>query len=191
MILPIFVISLYNIKHQKLRSRGGYILWRAPTELPPGEQLPAWPLNAISRSAVACDLQNVNKNKANYLLYMACMVSIRRIVTYKIFINKQLIYANVTIRLALFIYINIPVHRLSSSCAKLVSDVGIAVLAILSHEYAYNSVDPLSSEDVAVVVDFHWFTDCHLEAIFNMNTSRLQPQSPITVDERCSSDHRR
>ena len=38
------------------------------------------------------------------------MVSIRRIVTYKIFINKQLIYANVTIRLALFIYINIPVH---------------------------------------------------------------------------------
>ena len=34
-------------------------------------------------------------------------VSIRRIVTYKIFINKQLIYVNVTIRLALFIYINI------------------------------------------------------------------------------------
>ena len=31
----------------------------------------------------------------------------RRIVTYKIFINKQLIYANVTVRLALFIYINI------------------------------------------------------------------------------------
>jgi len=98
------------------------------------------------------------------------MVIIRRIVTYKIFINKQLIYANVTIRLALFIYINnIPVHRLSSSCAKLSSDVGIAVLAILSHEDAYNSVDPLSSQDVAVVVDFHWFTDCHLEAIFSMN----------------------
>ena len=36
---------------------------------------------------------------------MALMISIRRIVTYKIFINKQLIYANVTIRLALFIYI--------------------------------------------------------------------------------------
>ena len=105
-----------------------------------------------------------------------------RIVTYKIFINKQLIYANVTIRLALFIYINIPVHRLSSSCAKLASDVGIAVLAILSHEDAYNSVNPLSSEDVAVVVDFHWFTDCHLEAIFNMNTSPLQLRSPTTVD---------
>ena len=100
------------------------------------------------------------------------MVSIRRIVTYKIFINKQLIYANVTIRLALFIYINTPVHRLSSSCTKLVSDVGIVVLAILSDEDAYNSVDPLSSEDVAVVIDFHWFTDCHLEAIFNMNASR-------------------
>ena len=58
----------------------------------------------------------------------------RRIVTYKIFITKQLIYANVTIKLALFIYINIPIHRLSSSCAKLASDVGIAVLAILSHK---------------------------------------------------------
>ena len=43
-------------------------------------------------------------------LYMACMVFIRRIVTYKIFINKQLKHANVTIRLALYIYINIPVH---------------------------------------------------------------------------------
>ena len=40
-------------------------------------------------------------------LCLALMVSIGRIVTYKIFINKQLIYANVTIRLALFIYINI------------------------------------------------------------------------------------
>jgi len=55
----------------------------------------------------------------------------------------------------------------------LASDVWIEELAILSHEDAYNSVDPLSSEDVAVVVDFHWFTDCHLEAIFSMNSSRL------------------
>ena len=31
------------------------------------------------------------------------------------------------------------------------------------------SIDSFSSEDVAVVIDFHWFTDCHLEAIFNMN----------------------
>jgi len=56
----------------------------------------------------------------------------------------------------------------------LASDVWIEMLAILSHEDAYNSVDPLSSEDVAVVVDFHWFTDCHLEAIFYMNSSRLR-----------------
>ena len=53
-------------------------------------------------------------------------------------------------------------------------------LAILSHEDACNSIDPLSSEDV--VVDSHWFTDCHLEAIFNMNTSRIQLRSSITVD---------
>ena len=54
------------------------------------------------------------------------------------------------------------------------SDVGIEMLAILSHEDAIRSVGPLSSEDVAVVVDFHWFTDCHLEAIFYMNSSRLR-----------------
>jgi len=64
----------------------------------------------------------------------------------------------------------------------LASDVWIEKLAILSHEDPIYSVDPLSSEDVAVVVDFHWFTDCHLEAIFNMNTSRLQLRSPTTVD---------
>jgi len=64
----------------------------------------------------------------------------------------------------------------------LASDVWIEKLAILSHEDVICSVDSLSSEDVAVVVDFHWFTDCHLEAIFNMNTSRLQLRSPITVD---------
>jgi len=55
-----------------------------------------------------------------------------------------------------------------------VSDVWIEKLAVLSHKDAYNSVDPLSSEDVAVVVDFQWFTDCHLEAIFYMNSSRLR-----------------
>ena len=111
------------------------------------------------------------------------MVSIRRIVTYKIFINKQLINANVTIR-PLFIYINIPVHRLSSSRAKLASYVEIAVLAILSHEDGIRSFGPLSSEDVAVVVDFHWFTDCHLEAIFSMNSSRLDliSETPTSVD---------
>ena len=64
----------------------------------------------------------------------------------------------------------------------LASDVGIEMLAILSHEDWIRSVGPLSSEDVAVVVDFHWFTDCHLEAIFNMNSSRLRLRSPTTVD---------
>ena len=64
----------------------------------------------------------------------------------------------------------------------LASDVWIEQLAILSHEDTCNSVDPLSSEDAAVVVDSHWFTDCHLEAIFNMNTSRIQLRSSITVD---------
>ena len=65
-------------------------------------------------------------------------------------------------------------YRLSSSRAKLASDVGIAVLAILSHEDGIRSFGPLFSENVAVVVDFNWFTDCHLEAIFCMNTSRLR-----------------
>jgi len=116
-------------------------------------------------------------------LYLACMVIIGRIVTYKIFINKQLKHTNVTIRLALYIYINITVQsKLGSSRAMLASDIWIEKLAILSHEDAIYSVDPLSSEDVAVVVDFHWFTDCHLEAIFNMNTSRLQLRFTITVD---------
>ena len=110
------------------------------------------------------------------------MVSIRRIVTYKIFINKQLIYPNVTIRLALFIYINIPVHRLSSSRAKLASDVGDRDASnIISRRWDPFLWSELSSEDVAVVVDFHWFTDCHLEAIFNMNASR-EDQSSSTVD---------
>ena len=51
-----------------------------------------------------------------------------------------------------------------------------------SNKDAICFVGPLSSKDVAVVVDFHCFTDCHLEAIFNMNSSRLQPRSPTTVD---------
>jgi len=51
-----------------------------------------------------------------------------------------------------------------------------------SHEDAICFVDPLSSEDVAIVVDFHWFTHFYLEAIFNINTSRVQPRSSSTVD---------
>ena len=56
----------------------------------------------------------------------------------------------------------------------LASDVWIEQLAILSHEDGIRSFGPLSSEDAAVVVDFNWFTDCHLEAIFCMNTSRFR-----------------
>jgi len=66
----------------------------------------------------------------------------------------------------------------------LASNVWIEKLAILSREDAFYSVDPLSSKDVAVVVDFHWFTDCHLEAIFNVNSSRLRLRSPTTVDRK-------
>ena len=102
------------------------------------------------------------------------MVIIRRIVTYKMFINKQLKYTNVTIRLqALYIYI-VVLSNLGSSRAMLASDVWIEKLAILSHEDGIRSFGPLSSEDVAVVDDFNWFTDCHLEAIFCMNTSRFR-----------------
>jgi len=61
-------------------------------------------------------------------------------------------------------------------------DAWIRKLQCSSHEDAICFVDPLSSEDVAVVIDFHWFTDCHLEAIFYMNTSRVQPRSSTTVD---------
>ena len=64
--------------------------------------------------------------------------------------------------------------KLGSGRAMLASDVGIEMLAILSHEDGIRSVGPLSSEDVTVVVDFQWFTDCHLEAIFYMNSSRLR-----------------
>ena len=47
------------------------------------------------------------------------------------------------------LYINVSVQsRLGSSRAMLASDVWIEELAIVSHEDAYNSVDPLSSEDV-------------------------------------------
>ena len=73
--------------------------------------------------------------------------------------------------------------KLGSGRAMLASDVGIEMLAILSHEDGIRSVGPLSSEDVAVVVDFHWFTDCHLEAIFYMNSIvrlRLDLRPPLT-----------
>ena len=123
-------------------------------------------------------LAEVNTVDVQTELCMACTCgNHRRIVTYKIFINKQLIYANVTIRLALFIYINIPVHRLSSSRAKLANDVGIAVLAILSHEDGIRSFGPLSSEDVAVVVDFNSFD------LQSLLTGKIFVQLPAFLSE--------
>jgi len=71
-------------------------------------------------------------------------------------------------------------------------DAWIGKLAMFISRRCDLLIDPLFSEDVTIVVDFHWFTDCHLEAIFNVNTSRVQLQSPTTVDgKRCSSDRRR
>jgi len=43
------------------------------------------------------------------------MATIRRIVAYKIFINKQIKHTNVTIRLALYIFYNTVHSRLDSS----------------------------------------------------------------------------
>ena len=52
------------------------------------------------------------------------------------------------------VYINVTVQsKLGSSRAMFASDVWIEKIAILSHEDAIYSVDPLSYVDVAVVVD--------------------------------------
>jgi len=55
----------------------------------------------------------------------------RRIVTYKVFINKQLKRTNVTIRLALYIFYNTVQSRLDSSRAMRASDALIEKLATL------------------------------------------------------------
>ena len=60
-----------------------------------------------------------------------------------------------------------------------------------SHKYALRVVDPLSSKDLAVVIDFHRFTDCHLEAIFDVNKRRdLNSDLLHRRREGRSSDHR-
>ena len=51
-----------------------------------------------------------------------------------------------------------------------------------SHKYALRVVDPLSSKDLAVVIDFHRFTDCHLEVIFDVNMHRNLSWNLFTVD---------
>jgi len=71
------------------------------------------------------------------------------------------------------------------------SDVCIDKLAMFISQNAFCIVDPLSSKDAAIVVDFHQFTDCHLEAILDMNN--VANSAAIFYHhrrERCSSDHR-
>jgi len=63
------------------------------------------------------------------------------------------------------------------------SDVWIEKLTMFNCS-SHCIVDPLSSKDAAIVVDLHWFTDCHLEVIFDMNNYHHRR-------ERCSSDHER
>ena len=77
------------------------------------------------------------------------MVSIRRIVTYNIFIITTYQWLQIGWHC---IYINVLVQtRLGSSRAVLASDVGDRdAIAILSHEDGIRSVDSFSSEDVAV-----------------------------------------
>ena len=53
------------------------------------------------------------------------MATIRHIVAYKIFINKQVKHTNVTIRLALYIVYNKVQFRLDSSHAMRAGDVRI------------------------------------------------------------------
>jgi len=47
--------------------------------------------------------------------------------------------------------------------------INTQAMIISSHKDALRVVDPLTSKDLVVVVDFHRFTDCHLEAIFDVN----------------------
>ena len=103
------------------------------------------------------------------------MVTIRRIVVYKIFINKQLQHTTLTIRLASYMR------------AGTAGDAWIEKLAMFISRrrdlYRWSAVlkclptmSPSSSTFTGSV------TYCHLKAIFNMNTSRVQLRSSTTVD---------
>ena len=76
----------------------------------------------------------------------------------------------------------------------LASDVWIEQLAIyLTKMGSVPLVRCTSSEDVAVVVDFHWFTDCL--ATWRRSLAWTRHDSTSISDyrrrKRCSSDHRR
>ena len=62
------------------------------------------------------------------------------------------------------------------------SDVWIDKWRSSSHKYALCVVNPLSSKDAVVVADFHRFTDCHLEAILDMNNVATSAVNFYTVD---------
>ena len=84
--------------------------------------------------------------------------------------------------------------KLGSGRAMLASDVGIEMLAIyLTKMGSVPLVRCTSSEDVAVVVDFHWFTDCL--ATWRRSFTWTRHDFNLTSDhrwrKRCSSDHRR
>ena len=71
------------------------------------------------------------------------------------------------------------------------SDVWIDKPAMFILQDAFCIVDPLSFKDAAVVVDFHRFTYCHLEAILDMkNVANSAAIFYHRRWERCLSDHR-
>ena len=87
-----------------------------------------------------------------------------------------------TVRLALYIFYNTVQSKLDSSHAMRAGDVWIEVASNV-HLMKMRSVPlirclpkmlPSSSTST--------FTDCHLEAILNMNPSRVQLRCSITVD---------
>ena len=92
-----------------------------------------------------------------------------------------------------YIIYNIVQSRLGSShkqCTQLMD--GSICKRWSSHKDVLHVVNLLSSKDV---VDFHWFTDCHPEAIFDVNKCRdlnsdLFHRRREERSSRLSSDHR-
>ena len=115
-------------------------------------------LNPLNQSRI--DQVRLDRIRCTFKLSCntVCMATIRR--------NKQLKHTNVYNKVGTvysIIQLNLSQTRVMQ-CVRTM--LGSSSQQCSSHEDAICSVDPLSSQDVAVVVDFHWFTDCHLEAIF-------------------------
>ena len=123
------------------------------------------------------------------------MVIIRRIVTYKIFINKQLKHTNVTIRLALYIHI-VVLSNLGSSHAMLASDVWIEMLAILTHENGIRCSVPLVRCLPKMLPSSSTHTGSQIATWRRSLTWTWTRHDSTSISdyrrrERCSSDHRR